>query len=213
MRVRLLSRRELTVLADSYGIVLQPLIWISYGHPRRTGSVEKSPPLRSYTVSPRGVIDFHGNLNEDIFRCVVGLFDRSHRWSNLAKDFTDHRAYIKRSDTNTTILTRNTLWEMDRFVTNTRVPWNSVFVDDILFDALDEKNYAKFGEIRFRLRLKKLERLKFFVFGLSEINRRIFFFYFFRSSVKILWYSDTEIWKKRTFSKFCEAIVLHPENI
>lgn len=45
---------EQTVLADSYSIVLQPLIWISYGHPIRRFS-----PVRSYAVE--GVIDFHGN--------------------------------------------------------------------------------------------------------------------------------------------------------
>lgn len=48
------EKGEQTVLADSYGIVLQPLIWISYGHPIRRFS-----PVRSYVVE--GVIDFHGN--------------------------------------------------------------------------------------------------------------------------------------------------------
>lgn len=52
------EKGEQTVLADSYSIVLQPLIWISYGHSIRRFSV-----VQSYVVE--GVIDFHGNP-----RCV-----------------------------------------------------------------------------------------------------------------------------------------------
>ncbi|CAL1676156.1 unnamed protein product [Lasius platythorax] len=48
------SRVSETVLADSYSIVLQPLIWISYGH-----SIRRFSLVRSYVVE--GVIDFHGN--------------------------------------------------------------------------------------------------------------------------------------------------------
>lgn len=48
------EKGEQTVLADSYSIVLQPLIWISYGHP-----IRRLSPVRSYVVE--GVIDFHGN--------------------------------------------------------------------------------------------------------------------------------------------------------
>lgn len=48
------EKGEQTVLADSYSIVLQPLIWISYGH-----SIRRFSLVRSYIVE--GVIDFHGN--------------------------------------------------------------------------------------------------------------------------------------------------------